>query len=169
VDSDYAGFDRKWTGGATLGGPIIKDKLFFFASFEKSKQIGKGTNSYGPEGAGTTSVVRDLTQADLDAVRSAAAHYGLDALGGYTGGNSDLTDRRYLAKLDWNITNNHRASFTWTRTKESQPFASGSGNNKLVLSSNWHFSDVDNESYALHLYDDWTENFSSKTTVSYSH
>src|SRR5699024_9776527 len=44
VDSDYAGFDRKWTGGATLGGPIIKDKLFFFASFEKSKQIGKGTN-----------------------------------------------------------------------------------------------------------------------------
>ncbi|MEY2151706.1 carboxypeptidase regulatory-like domain-containing protein [Rhodanobacter sp. 115] len=165
----YAGFDRTWTAGATLGGPIIKDKLFFFASFEKSKQIGKGTSAYGPEDVSTTNPITGLTSADVQAVRNAAAKYGLTDIGNYTGGNSNLEDKRYLGKLDWNITNNHRASFTWSRTKESQPFPSGGAYNKLVLSSNWHTSVVDNQSYALHFYDDWNDVFSSNATLSYAH
>lgn len=166
--NEFEGFNRKWTGGATLGGPLVKDKLFFFASFEKSQQIGKGTSAWGPEGSGATGIINGLTMQDVQDVRDAAASYGLTELGSYTGGNSDLTDKRYLVKLDWNITNNHRASFTWRRTKEFQPFPSGGYSDSLVLSSNWHVSAVDNKSYALHFYDDWSDSFSSTTSLSYA-
>ena len=42
------------------------------------------------------------------------------------GGNSSLQDKRYLAKVDWNIADNHRASFTYSQTKEQKPIITGS-------------------------------------------
>lgn len=166
-DRPFNGYDRKWTGGGTIGGPIIKDKLFFFASYEQSEQIGAGA-SWGPEGSGSPQVVEGVTEADVQAVRDIASSYGMSGLGGLTGGGTSLQDKRYLAKLDWNISNNHRASFTWRRTKETQPNILG-GDDNVTLSSGWTTKNTDNKSYALHLYDDWSENFSSTTTLSYKH
>jgi hypothetical protein len=165
-DAKFTGFDRQWTGGATVGGPIIKDKLFFFVSAEKSKQIGAGS-SYGPEGTGSSVTVDGLTQAQIDQVRNIASQYGLTDIGTYGGGNTDLVDKRYLGKIDWNISDNHRASFTYSQTKESKPTIPGD-DSKLVLSSGWYNSDTKNTSYALHFYDDWSDSFSTDTTISYA-
>ncbi|MEO7068632.1 MAG: carboxypeptidase regulatory-like domain-containing protein [Rhodanobacter sp.] len=164
--AEYQGFDRQWTGGATVGGPIIKDKLFFFASVEKSKQVGSGS-PYGPEGSGASVIVKGLTPGMIDQVRDIAAQYGINDIGTYTGGNTDLTDKRYLGKIDWNISDNHRASFTYSQTNESKPTIGGS-DSKLVLSSGWYNSNTKNTSYALHFYDDWSDSFSTDTTISYA-
>jgi hypothetical protein len=161
----YGGFRRAWTAGGTVGGPIIKDKLFFFASYEKSKQIGP-SSQYGVQGSGATTEIRGLTQQNVDDITAAAKAKGFD-VGGLGGGNTDLQDKRYLAKIDWNITNNHRASFTYSQTKENKPIITGN-NNILVLSSGWYKTNVDNKSYALHFYDDWSDVFSTDTTVSYA-
>ncbi|HET6432139.1 TonB-dependent receptor [Dyella sp.] len=165
-DAKFNGFDRQWTGGATVGGPIVKDKLFFFLSAEKSKQIGAGS-SYGPEGTGASVTVKGLTPEQVEQVRDIAAQYGITNIGTYGGGSTDLEDKRYLGKIDWNITDNHRASFTYSRTNESKPTIPGSSS-KLVLSSGWYNSETKNTSYALHFYDDWSENFSTDTTISYA-
>jgi hypothetical protein len=166
-DAKYQGFDRQWTGGATVGGPILKDKLFFFISAEKSKQIGSGS-PYGPEGTGASVTVDGLTPDMVEQVRQIAANqYGISDIGSYGGGNTDLEDKRYLGKIDWNISDNHRASFTYSKTKESKPTIGGS-NSKLVLSSGWYNSETNNTSYALHFYDDWSDSFSSDTTISYA-
>ena len=162
----FQGFDRQWTGGATVGGPIIKDKLFFFLSAEKSKQVGSGS-PYGPEGTGSSVTVDGLTQSQVDAVRSIANKYGITDIGTYGGGNTDLVDKRYLGKIDWNISDKHRASFTYSQTKEGKPTIPGSNSN-LVLSSGWYTNDTNNTSYALHFYDDWSDSFSTDTTVSYA-
>ena len=165
-DKDYAGFQRQWTGGATVGGPIIKDKLFFFASVEKSEQVGSGS-PYGTEDSGAATPIKGLTNAQVQQVRDIAAKYGLADIGSVGGGNSNLIDKRYLGKIDWNITDNHRASFTYSETKENKPIITGS-NTKLVLSSGWYKTNVDNKSYALHFYDDWSDIFSTDTTLSYA-
>ncbi|MGY3039461.1 hypothetical protein ACVWWQ_001048 [Rhodanobacter sp. TND4EL1] len=166
-DAEFTGFDRQWTGGATVGGPIIKDKLFFFVSAEKSKQIGSGS-PYGPEGSGASVIVNGLTPDMVQQVRDiAASKYGITDIGSVGGGNTDLEDKRYLGKIDWNISDSHRASFTFAQTKESKPTIGGSSS-KLVLSSGWYNSDTKNTSYALHFYDDWSDSFSTDTTISYA-
>ena len=162
----YQGFDRQWTGGATVGGPIIKDKLFFFLSAEKSKQVGAGS-PYGPEGTGSSVNIDGLTTDQVEQVRNIASQYGLNNIGNYGGGNTDLVDKRYLGKIDWNISDRHRASFTYSQTKENKPTIPGS-DSKLVLSSGWYAADTKNTSYALHFYDDWSDSFSTDTTISYA-
>jgi len=166
-DTKFNGFDRQWTGGATVGGPIIKDKLFFFISAEKSKQIGSGS-PYGAEGSGASVIVQGLTPDMIQQVRDiAASKYGITDIGTAGGGNTDLEDKRYLGKIDWNISDSHRASFTFSQTKESKPTIGGTSS-KLVLSSGWYNSDTKNTSYALHFYDDWSDSFSTDTTISYA-
>ncbi|MDF4001921.1 carboxypeptidase regulatory-like domain-containing protein [Luteibacter sp. PPL552] len=166
IGKEYAGFDRQFTAGGTLGGPIIKDKLFFFGLVEKSKQIGSGS-PYGPSDSGAATPIANLTNAQLQQVRNFATQLGLGDIGSVGGGNSNLEDKRYLGKLDWNITDNHRASFTFSQTKENKPVITGSST-KLVLSSGWYKTAADNKSYALHFYDDWSDIFSTDTTVSYA-
>jgi len=162
----YNGFSRQWTGGATVGGPIIKDKLFFFASLEKSTQVAAGS-PYGPADSGVASPIAGLTSAQVDQIRQIAAQkYGMTDIGNVGGGNSNLEDKRYLGKIDWNISNNHRASVTFSETKETKPIITGSTTN-LRLSSGWYTTKVDNKSYALHFYDDWSDVFSTDTSVSY--
>ncbi|HEX8778511.1 MAG TPA: carboxypeptidase regulatory-like domain-containing protein [Rhodanobacter sp.] len=164
--ASYKGFSRQWTGGATVGGPIVKDKLFFFASIEKSTQVAAGS-PYGPADSGAGAPIAGLTTAQVDQIRQVAAQkYGLTDIGNVGGGNSNLQDKRYLGKIDWNISNNHRASFTYSETKETKPIITGSPT-KLVLSSGWYTTKVDNKSYALHFYDDWSDVFSTDTTVAY--
>jgi hypothetical protein len=166
---DYAGYKRDWTAGATLGGPIVKDKLFFFVNYEKEKTIGLGADS--ANGLDSTlgsgpSTSNKVSPGDLQRIINAANALGLKP-GNFSGGNVDLGDQRYLAKLDWNITNNHRASFSYQRTKETQPIVQGNSSNSIGLTSYWYTKNSDTKNTVLQLFDDWNESFSTETKLGY--
>ncbi|KAK0331498.1 hypothetical protein LTR94_028680, partial [Friedmanniomyces endolithicus] len=61
-------FEEK-TWGATLSGPIIKDRLFFLLNYEKFEATEPVLS--GPTGSGATNEVPGITQADVDSVRNA--------------------------------------------------------------------------------------------------
>jgi hypothetical protein len=93
--------------GAFVSGAIIKDKLFFALSYED-------LNQGDPAGfglAGAPTVVPNLTQGQVNnASAIAQAVYAYDTLGIRT--TLPETDKKYTGKLDWNINDNHRLSYT---------------------------------------------------------
>jgi len=165
----YTGYKRDWTGGITLGGPIVKDKLFFFVSAEQEKTDGIGAdsaNGLDPSLGSGASTANKISPGDLQKVIDTAKALGLQP-GTFGAGSTTLEDKRYLAKLDWNISNNHRASLTYQYTKETQPIVQGNSSNQIGLSSYWYTKDSLTKNTAIQFYDDWTENFSTEAKVSY--
>ncbi len=94
------------TYGVTFGGPIIKNKLFFFVSGEiaKTKQPG----DYYIDGSGAGYDFGHKAEADrfISILRD---QYGYDA-GGYGPISNDRTSNKIFARLDWNISDKHRLS-----------------------------------------------------------
>ncbi|WP_332022237.1 TonB-dependent receptor [Rudaea sp.] len=163
--ADYSGFDKNKTWGATFGGPIIKDKLFFFAAYEDQKIT-------GIKGVGTDAVssIGGLSQAQVDAVAHAFTSIGIDpGTNGSGGSGLTLEDKRSLAKLDWNITDSQRASFTYQRTEESKPtpYSGYVLPTSVILSSDFYTSASKTDNYSFQLFSDWTDTFSTEFKLGY--
>lgn len=156
---------KEETYGATLGGPIIKDKLFFFASYETFEA--PSTISKGPSGSGVANETSNISQADIDRVVSIAqSKYNFDA--GSWDASIPLEDEKYSLKLDWNITEDHRASFTYGHGFSNSAGNAGSGrSNELYLSSHWYNRSNEYDTYVGQLFSYWTDDFSTEMKVSY--
>ncbi len=111
--------DRNTTYGFTIGGPIIKNKLFFFVNGEMAKTP-TIANRWRPSTDGvddpdnyiSRTTVNDLKRVS-DFVRS---EYGYET-GSYTNFPADESNSKLLARLDWNITNKHRLALRYNYTK----------------------------------------------------
>ncbi len=154
-------FDRKnW--GAELGGPIIKDKLFFYGSYEETDTA--GTQNTGPAGAGFAND-EDITLEDANAVRDILiAQYGRD--------NLDIvrtlpqTSLRYFGRIDWNITDNHRLEATYARLEESNLEQDDFGFGGFTFKDNFEQEGSVDDTYSVRLYSNWSDNFSTEVRVS---
>ena len=111
--------DQVTTYGFTLGGPIWKNKIFFFVNGEMTKQP-TIVNRYraSEDGVGdderyiSRTTLRDLARVS-DFVKN---KYGYDT-GSYTSFPADENNYKLLARLDWNITNDHHLSLRYNYTK----------------------------------------------------
>ncbi len=116
------GKERKTTYGFTLGGPIVKDKLFFFANFEYAK-IPTIVNRWQASEDGVAVPGQYISRtkiSDMELVRShLISRYGYDP-GSYTDFPADESNTKYLARLDWNITTNHHLAVRFNHTVNSR-------------------------------------------------
>ncbi|HTL07066.1 MAG TPA: hypothetical protein VL307_02375, partial [Chitinophagaceae bacterium] len=100
--------------GATIGGPIIKNKLFFFVSgeIEKSNQPGV---TYSPSGGSNNGTVSNVPIDSLKALSSYLnSKYGFDP-GAYDNFPNFVSDNyKVLGKLDWNISNQHKLTLKYS-------------------------------------------------------
>ena len=122
--------DRTTTYGFTLGGPIIKDKLFFFANGEMVKipsVVNRWQGADADNPADPENYISRTTKADLQAVSDyVASKYGYDT-GSYTSFPADKSNYKFLIRLDWNITDKHHLALRYNYTKNrnwSSPNAS---------------------------------------------
>ena len=107
------------TYGATIGGPIIKDKLFFFVNGEMTKQPGI-VNMWRASKDGVAipdQYVSRTTLADLERVSNhVKSKYGYDT-GSWTSFPADENNYKLLARLDWNINQDHHLALRYNYTK----------------------------------------------------
>ena len=111
--------DQQTTWGFTLGGPIVKNKLFFFANGEMVK-----TPTVANRWQGSTNGIGDgekylsrTTLADLERVSNyVKQRYGYDT-GSWTNFPADESNYKLLFRVDWNITNMHHLALRYNYTK----------------------------------------------------
>ena len=177
--------DQKTTYGFTLGGPIIKNKLFFFVNAEMSK-IPTVANRWQASDADTPAdpdnYVSRTTKADMQAVSDYVRNrYGYDT-GSYTDFPADENNYKILARLDWNITDKHHLALRYNYTKNrywSSPNATSMDGgarmaNARMSKSSMSFANsmyaMDNlvHSFSLDLNSRLTDNLSNQLLATYS-
>lgn len=143
--------------GFVVSGPIIKDKLFFLASYDEFKS-GRGS---------------EFTQADTNDGINPALYSGLnqivqDTYGFDLGGRPDqvslpVSSKRFFGKLDWEINDNHRASFSYQDTQEN----GFSGTGQTNFQSSYYETPQSVQAYNGELFSTWSDQLSTNFRVNY--
>ncbi|ADM08521.1 Oar-like outer membrane protein protein, OmpA family protein [Parvularcula bermudensis HTCC2503] len=151
------GFTNKRYGG-TLSGPLLKDKVFFFLAYEKQES----SNLFG----GNTPEAKGVSEADFARITQIASDlYGYEVSRLPTALANE--DEKFLAKIDWNITDRHRAAFTYNYNDGFNNDPSDGDGNELPEFNHFYERGAELNSYAGSLYSDWTDTFSTEFRVSY--
>lgn len=160
-------FDSKQYGGV-ISGPIIKDKLFFMFAYEKTEESDPFDS--GPQGQGFSAPIPGVTQALVDQVSSIAqSRYSYDTLGVIANGIEE--DEKFVGKIDWNVSDDHRVSATYVRnigTQANQRNTSTSTTSPTLglFSTGYELSEEVNAG-TFQLNSDWSEKFSTEVRASY--
>lgn len=156
----FNGFTEESDYGLTFGGPIIKDRLFFFVNYDRFHQGAPGADiANSPLGPG------GISETDFNAAVNTAEGYGMTPGGLESTGNLDLEE--YAAKIDWNISDNHRFSFRYSHLDQSKLRINGFNGSQVSTSSYWYQHNKSIESYVGQLFSDWSENFSTEFKISF--
>lgn len=148
------------TYGVRLGGPIIKDKLFFFVSAELQRDE-------TPLPFDFSTYQGDATRADLNALVTRLGELGYDP-GGFEDNTSFLDAERFLVRFDYNLNANHQitARLSYTGADNRERFQSGIRN---INFQNGAESFISNTiSAAVEVKSRLGNNFSNHLTIGYT-
>jgi len=152
------------TWGVSVGGPLLEDKLFFFAAYE-SFDSPQGIE-WGPAGSGAANET-DASAADVASVLDIASRvYGVSDIG-----NWDVTpveeDEKLVVKLDWNINDQHRSSLAYQYNKGNRTNNVTTSPYELRLSSHWYNKSEELNNISAKLYSDWSDDFSTEISLTH--
>lgn len=158
--------EKRW--GVNLGGPILKDKLFLFAAYEK--QTAGQSQDDGPVGAGYANEQTGISKAQFDEISDVLRTvYGIDT--GPLVYNRDYSNERYFVRGDWQITDDHRLEVTYQHLEESTVKADDlfTGNSPQAIGGNTFYrSGTKSDYWSGRLYSQWSEAFSTELRYSRS-
>ena len=131
------------TFGFTVGGPILKDKLFFFLNGEYEDVVVAGPAVSAGDGSSHYSATnRRPRLSELESLSNYLSNtYGIST-GPWQGYNIKTPAYRILARIDWNINDDHKLNvrFTKSNRKESNPASAsrsiGSNRTSIIYGGN---------------------------------
>ncbi|MBR6423412.1 MAG: TonB-dependent receptor [Bacteroidales bacterium] len=113
--------DRKTIYGFTLGGPIVKNKLFFFVNAEHSV-IPTTVNRWKTSTDGVMDKDRNITRvktSEAEQMRNFMINnYNYDP-GSYSDYPADESNTKFLVRLDWNINQNNKLALRYNYTNNT--------------------------------------------------
>ena len=119
IDFGIRNIESTKTYGISLGGPIIKNKLFFFVNGEYELKPGQVVNWRPSEDgvANTDLMLSRTSKSDMEKVKQhLLTNYGYDP-GSYTDYPADESNKKLMARIDWNINNSNKLSLRYNFTK----------------------------------------------------
>ncbi len=177
--------------GFTLGGPIIKNKLFFFVNGElekNSRPYGSTWRPTGGSGDGNTSLTHIDSLAKFSNYLKSAYGYETGAYDKFP--NFESKNYKILAKLNWNINLTHKLSLKYNELKSDNdvmvnatstpnnphtggpnvwtPVARNGIQSMSFVNSNYRFTDVV-KSAALEVNSNWKGKFSNQLIATYTY
>lgn len=120
VDLGDSGNDGRTVYGITLGGPILKDKLFFFINGEY-EYAPSPIQSYSLSDDGNYNQQKNITRvtaADMQRFSNALAKYGWNP-GSYTDYDGKQHVYRLNTRFDWNINDKHKLMLRYNMSSSS--------------------------------------------------
>mgnify|MGYP003645321302 FL=1 len=153
--------------GVSLGGPIIKDKIHFFAVFERQEAtdplfIADIQNADDENRSG-------LTKANLDRyLQIARAKYGLSAdqqVGQFERSSEAST---FFARVDWQLNNIHRLTIKNNYNKYTNPFST-SDNSSFELAESYSDFNSQENTLGVSLRSAFNANFTNEFKLQYQH
>ncbi|MCB1044123.1 MAG: TonB-dependent receptor [Acidobacteria bacterium] len=155
--------------GVRIGGPIIKDKLFFFANGELVRRDDPGSNFLAARPGLSGSTVSRVSAEDLDTIRQRMIDvYNYDP-GAYENYVHATDNDKFILKFDWNVNADNTVSFRYSRLDATRdlpphPFAisinntgRGPNENSLPFQNAGYAINNKLDSYAL----EWNSQFDS--------
>ncbi|MEO6246923.1 MAG: hypothetical protein ABIQ12_15965, partial [Opitutaceae bacterium] len=151
--------ERRYT--LSLSGPILKDRLFFAYTFDDFQRKADAP------AAGFVLTSASLGLLDQAVARAKALGYDPGTL---TGDGGNITGQKiHLGKLDWNISGQHRASFTFRQNEGSLPtFTGRTSFTGTTLSNQWFDNPRDTRSYTTQVFSQWTPDLRTEASHSYT-
>jgi hypothetical protein len=156
--------------GGSLSGPLIKDKLFFAASYEKYSTVTPIT--LGPFGSGFANTYAAIpgvssgngaSQADIDKVfsnwNSYAASKALPI--GSIPNSEPLLDEKVSLKFDYNIMEGQRATVSF-RHASSSVWKPNTSVGFIATDTAWYVQPETEDNYAIQLNSRWSDRLSTE-------
>ena len=113
--------DRSTTYGFTAGGPIIKNKLFFFINGEYSK-VPTVVNRWQGSANGVADPTNYISRTKLSDLQRVSdfvkSKYGYDT-GSWTDFPANENNMKILARIDWNISSKHKLALRYNYTRNN--------------------------------------------------
>ena len=151
-------FDKEDTAESfTFGGPIVKDKAFFYLTYEETTV----TNPvlYGPAGSGAANE-QAITLEQVDYIRNLTqTKYGWDPLG--VASTTESNQENTSLRVDYIINENHRLTYNYKSTEGDRLRAEGS-NSSFYFESASYFKGEETDTSSVLLVSDWSDNLISE-------
>jgi outer membrane receptor for ferrienterochelin and colicin len=142
----------------SLGGPIIKDELFFFFTYAEAEIA--NPLEYGIIGSGAENIL-DITEDQVNQIRSTAQSLiGIDPL--QADGATTSFQENTTLRLDWNINDMHRLTYNYKDVSGNQTRGDASNRDTLSLYSARYIKTESTTTNSLHLVSDLSDNLISE-------